>query len=78
MQAEKSILDTIQGRQLKWFEHLLIMEDSRWLKKIYQWTPQSKRRRGRPQQSWKKELTDLMRSRNIKEDMAKDRYIFGV
>ena len=36
MQAEQSILDRIQRRQLKWYGHLLRMEDSRW-PKIYQW-----------------------------------------
>jgi hypothetical protein len=50
MQAEQSILDRIQRRQLKWNGNLLRMEDIRWPKKIYQWTPHSRRRRGRPQQ----------------------------
>ena len=27
----------IQRRQLKWYGHLLKMEDSRWPKDIYQW-----------------------------------------
>ena len=36
MQAEQSILDRIQRRQLNWYGHLLRMEDSRWPKKIYQ------------------------------------------
>ena len=35
MQAEQSILDRIQRRHLKWYGHLLRMEDSRWLEKIY-------------------------------------------
>ena len=35
MQAEQSILDRIQRRQLKWYGHLLRMEDSHWPKKIY-------------------------------------------
>ena len=41
MQAEQSILDKIQGRQHKW--------------KIVvgQWIPHGRRRRGRPEQSWK-------------------------
>jgi hypothetical protein len=30
---------------LKWYRHLLRMEDIRWPKKIYQWTPHSRRRR---------------------------------
>ena len=51
MQAERSVLDRIQRRQLKWYRHLLRMEDRRWPKKIYQWTPHGRRRRGRPQQN---------------------------
>jgi hypothetical protein len=70
MLAEQSILDRIQGRQLKWYEHLFIMEDSRWPKKIYQWTPHGRKGRGRPQQSWKNQVTDFMRSRNFEEDMV--------
>ena len=38
MQAEQSILDRIQRRQLKWYGYLLRMGDNRWPKKIYQWT----------------------------------------
>ena len=63
-QAEQSILDRIQRRQLKWYGHLLRMEDSCWQKKIYQWTPHG-RRRGRPQQSWRNQVMDFMRSRNM-------------
>ena len=39
----------IQRRRLKWYGHLLRMEDSRLPKKIYQWTPHGRRIRGRPQ-----------------------------
>ena len=34
---------------------------------IYQWTPNG-RRRGRPKHSWKNQMTDFMRSRNLDED----------
>ena len=54
---------------------LLRMEDSRWPKKIYHWTPHGRRRR-RPQQSWKKEVTNFMRSRNMEEEMAEDRHFW--
>ena len=70
MQAEQSILDRIQRRQLNWNGHLLRMEDSRWRKKINQWTPHGRRRRGRSQQLWKNRVADFMRSRNMEEDMA--------
>ena len=75
MQAEQSILDRIQRRQLKLCEHLLRMEDSCWPNKIYQWTPHGRRRKRRPQQSWKNQVTDFMRSRNMEEDMAEDRHL---
>ena len=76
MQAEQSILDRIQRSQLKWYGHLLRMEYSRWPKKIYQWTPYGRRRRGRPQQSWTNQVTDFMRSRNMEKDMAEDGYLW--
>ena len=72
LQAEQSILDRIQRRQLKWYGHLLRMEDSRWPKKIYQWTPHGRRRRGRLQQLWENEVTDFMRNRNMEEDIPVD------
>jgi hypothetical protein len=43
---------------------------------IYQWTPHGRRRRGRPiGESWKNQVTDLMRSRNM-EDMADNRHLW--
>ena len=76
MQAEQPIIDRVQRRQLKCYGHLLRMEDGRWPKKIYQWTPHGRRRKGRPQQSWKNQVTDFMRSRGMKEDMAEDRRLW--
>ena len=52
------------------------MEDNRWPKTIYQWTPHGKERRGRQQRSWKKQVTDFMRSRHMEEDMIGHRYIW--
>ena len=75
MQAQQSILDRIQRRPLKWYGHILRMKDSRWLK-IYQWKPHDRKRRGRPQQSWENQVTDFMRSRNMKEDMTEDRHLW--
>jgi hypothetical protein len=65
MQAEQPILYRIERRQLNCYGNLLKTEDSRWPKKIYQWRPHGRRRRGRPQHSWKNKVTDFMRSRNM-------------
>ena len=40
------------------------------------WTPRGRRRKGRPQQSWKNQVTDFMRSKNMEEDMAENRYLW--
>ena len=76
IQAEQSILDRIQRMELKWYGHLFRMEDSRWRKKIYHCTPHGRRRRRRPQQSWKNQVTDFMRSKHFEEDMAEDRHLW--
>ena len=51
------------------------MNDSHW-PKIYQWTPHDKKKRERPQQSWKSQVKDFMRSRNMEEDMAENRQLW--
>ena len=75
MQAEQSILNRIQRRQLKWYGHLLRMEDSHWAKKVYQWIPHGRKRRGRLQQSWRNQGMDFMKSRNMGDDMAEDSHL---
>ena len=72
MQAEQSVLDRIQIRQLEWYGQLLRMDDSRWPK----WTQHVKRRRGRLQQSWRNQGTDFIRSRNMGEDMAENKHLW--
>ena len=62
-------------RQLKWYGRLLRMEDSLKLKMIYQCSPHGRRRRGRPQQTRKNQVTDFLRSRNM-EVMAEDRHLW--
>ena len=51
MQAEQSILDRIQRTHLKCCGNLLRIEDRRWPKKIFQWTPYG-RRTERPLQTY--------------------------
>ena len=47
MRAYESVLDRIERKSLKWFEHWLRMPDNRWPKKVFQWTPPGRRKRGR-------------------------------
>ena len=62
---------------MKWYGQLLRMEDNHWPKKIFQWIPHGRRRRVRPQEQWKNQVTGFMRSKNMEEDMEEDRRHFG-
>ena len=53
---------------------IIIIIKTKW--KIYQWTPHGRRRRGKPQQSGWNQVTDFMKSRNMEEDMAENRYLW--
>ena len=37
-----------------------------------QWTPHGRRRMGRPEQSWKNKVMEVMRRRSMEEVMAED------
>ena len=52
MSAEETVIERIEKKSLKWFGHLLRMEETRWAMRIFQWTPPGKQKRGRPHRSW--------------------------
>ena len=41
-------------------------------------TPNGRRRRGRPHQSWKNHVTDFMGSRTMEDVIAEDRHFWGL
>lgn len=73
MAATETVIDRIQKRSLKWFGHLLRMEDTRWPKRLFYWTPPGKRKKGRPRRSWNEGVRTAMRERDLDEDTAYDR-----
>ena len=48
-------------------------DDSSWLKKIYQWTPHVRRRIRKPQELWKSQVIEFIRTRNTYEIVAEDK-----
>ena len=58
---------------MKWHGQFRILV-SRWPKKTYQWTQHDRRRRGRPQLSWKNKVTDFSRNRKMEGDLAEYRH----
>jgi hypothetical protein len=54
MDTEVTLTETIEAEQLKWYGHMKCMEEDRLPKKIYEWTPIERKKRGRPRNTWKK------------------------
>jgi hypothetical protein len=48
MDLDKTFIDRVEEKQLVWYGHLQRMSEERWPKKILEWTPHGRRRRGRP------------------------------
>ena len=43
------------------------MSDERWPRKLWEWTPPSRRRKGRPKHLWKMDVEDAMNARGLTE-----------
>ena len=72
-----SIIDEIKQRRFKWLGHVLRMPASSTAKVALRWTPQGKRPRGRPKNTWRRtvgsELKKLGLTWGEAEAKAKDR-----
>jgi hypothetical protein len=53
MGATQTILERLESNMLKWYGHVLRMEDNRWPERIMTWSPEG--RRGRPEIKWERE-----------------------
>merc|ERR1712148_100523 len=49
---EKSVLRKVEDGMLRWFGHLVRMEDGRLVKKVYNSAVVAEARRGRPRRGW--------------------------
>ena len=58
---------------LKWFGHLMRMQQQRWPKRLFQWTPAGRGIRGRPRRPWYQQIKEIMDTRGIQEEDALDR-----
>ncbi|XP_044766437.1 uncharacterized protein LOC123322558 [Coccinella septempunctata] len=73
MGVKGNIVDDIRTKQLIWFGHVQRMPDSRIPKKIFKWTPQGRRRRGRPRRSWREGVDKEKRDTGIGEELWRNR-----
>ena len=66
MNIKNSVLDYIKYEQLNWYGHVKRMDQERRLpRRILEWCPPGRRRKGRPRNSWMQEVTTGMREWGI-------------
>jgi len=65
------VLKGLENSTLKWYGHVVCMEDNRWTKG----SPGGKRQ-GRPEVKWEKEVERVMKQRNLISDDAVNRQLW--
>lgn len=58
-------IEQIEKKRLIWFGHTQRMREERWPKKVLNWNPPGRRKRGRPPELWHKQVHDDMTERNL-------------
>ncbi|KAK4874955.1 hypothetical protein RN001_014315 [Aquatica leii] len=67
------IKEGIYNRSLKWFGHILRMEENRWPKRLFARKPTGKNKKGRPRRSWNYGIRKARKDRDLEEDVAYNR-----
>ncbi|PSN38843.1 hypothetical protein C0J52_20913 [Blattella germanica] len=67
MKIKGSLTEVIKTAQLRWFGHVKKMREDRLPKKIFEWQPMGRRKRGRPNITWTERILKTMRERGIQE-----------
>lgn len=70
---EGSLTTDIEQKQLIWYGHVQRMNDDRIPKRVMQWIPQNRRKRGRPKKTWKEGISKAMSARELTEGQWNDR-----
>lgn len=73
MGITSSITRNLENRTLRWYGHVERMQEHRWPKNIFKWSPGGKRRRGRPCYKWKTHVTNIMVERDLQQGDWEDR-----
>ncbi|XP_072389271.1 uncharacterized protein [Diabrotica undecimpunctata] len=63
----------IERKQLIWYGYVQRMEDTRLPKKIMQWVPPNRKKRGRPKKTWREGVTKAMSTRDLRDGQWDDR-----
>lgn len=67
MGIQKDAVSRIEEKQLSWYGHVRRSSDNGWIKKITEWSPMGRRKRGRPKRSWRDDVDEAMEKRGLKD-----------
>ena len=67
IKVDHDIITTIEKKRLVWYGHIQRMGEDRWQKKVLNWIPPERLKRGRPPKSWKGEIQQTMENRGLKD-----------
>ena len=74
---EKEMMQIIRQRRLRWVGHIFRMKDNRIPKCVHKWNPPGKRKRGRPNLSWRESVGRDLKNGGLSwmeaEELAQDR-----
>jgi hypothetical protein len=76
MEMKEDILQETEEQQLRWYGHFMRTEDCKIGRKVVEWNPQGKRRRGGPAVTWKDGFRDSTQRRNLKDEECFDRELW--
>ena len=70
------LLDSIEKGKLRWYGHVMKMEEQRIPKRYFEWTPTCRRPVGRPRMRWLRGVEDAIERRGstLHEEINRERY----
>lgn len=60
-----NIIDTIKPKGINWLGHLQQMPEKGWQTKVWEWTPYSRKQKGKSKHSWKTDVHEAIISRGF-------------
>ncbi|XP_045477899.1 uncharacterized protein LOC123683046 [Harmonia axyridis] len=73
MGVDGTLYEDIEAKQLIWYGHLQRMDEQRLPKKVFEWVPAQRRKRGRPKKTWNEGVIKAMSSRDLRQGQWNDR-----
>ena len=68
----ESVLVFIERSQLRWYGHVMRMEDRRYPLKYYNWRPEGRRPVGRPRKRWRDAINEAVTERGTTLNLVEE------